>query len=593
MRGSMKRFFLCGFVALFLFNGVALGQSSTSVENRKQQLSSIPQEKVFAHHNATLFFVGEYLYYKLYVINAQNGKLSSISKLAYVALVNEDMERVFEHKVFLENSSGQGDFFIPPDIPTGEYKFVAYTQWMRNGNKNDFFQSSITIINPYRSTQVNSSVSNNGYSILEKSNTSTQNISVETTQPAIKISTDQELYGSRSKVSLKLQYEDNALNNGTYSLSVRKIDNITRPESSAPKLSNTTNKLVKPSEVKYLPEIRGEIITGRIESFDNKASLDDIKVSISLPEEKGYQFKVVSTDTQGQFSASLDKKYVKSKVYAQIMGDARMDYRIVLNELTKVDYPDMIFEKIRISPNLKEMIIERSVHNQIENSYFSVKPDSIKPLSPYFSVDLDKMTTYNLDEYTRFSTIRETLIEVVDLVWSKRVADGKFIFQVKPQKYDFYTTNDLAPLVIMDGIQVQDQTSLLSYNARNVKRISFLRDKYIIGPEIFQGVVLIETIDRDYIQPYLGAYSSVLSLNAPQSNKQYYKQKYTSENLTKKNKLLDFRYQLLWEPNLILIGGEANLEFYTSDIFGEFEIVLAGFSEKGKPYSVRQIITVR
>ncbi len=68
--------------------------------------------------------------------------------------------------------------------------------------------------------------------------------------------------------------------------------------------------------------------------------------------------------------------------------------------------------------------------------------------------------------------------------------------------------------------------------------------------------------------------------------------KYLSENGLKLDSLLDFRYQLFWEPNLSLDKNETNLDFYTSDLAGDFEITLAGFSEKGIPISLKRIFTV-
>ena len=43
---------------------------------------------------------------------------------------------------------GQGDFFLPADVVSGNYKIIAYTQWMKNGIDQHYFQSNIVIINP-------------------------------------------------------------------------------------------------------------------------------------------------------------------------------------------------------------------------------------------------------------------------------------------------------------------------------------------------------------------------------------------------------------------------------------------------------------
>ena len=110
---------------------------------------SIPQEKVFLHHNTSLLLTGEYLYYKLYCFNANTNKLSEISKMGYVELISENGTSIFKHKIKLINGLGQGDYFVPTSIPSGNYKLLAYTQWMRNGEKHNFFSSDISIVNPF------------------------------------------------------------------------------------------------------------------------------------------------------------------------------------------------------------------------------------------------------------------------------------------------------------------------------------------------------------------------------------------------------------------------------------------------------------
>jgi len=55
----------------------------------------------------------------------------------------------------------------------------------------------------------------------------------------------------------------------------------------------------------------------------------------------------------------------------------------------------------------------------------------------------------------------------------------------------------------------------------------------------------------------------------------------------------DDRYQLLWIPELSLSGKEIKIDFFTSDLTGEFEICIEGFSEEQKPISIRKSIYVK
>jgi hypothetical protein len=56
----------------------------------------------------------------------------------------------------------------------------------------------------------------------------------------------------------------------------------------------------------------------------------------------------------------------------------------------------------------------------------------------------------------------------------------------------------------------------------------------------------------------------------------------------------DFRNTLYWNPSVKPgIDGKAKIEFWTSDIAGDYEINVQGIAPEGKILSVRKIIKVR
>lgn len=592
---QVKKHILISIFVIFTGTICVFGQLAKSDYSQDIDYSTIHQEKIFIHYNNTLLFTGEYLYYKVYNLNSETSALSNLSKIVYVELVGEDKEAVFRHKMRLENSSGQGDFFIPTTVKSGNYKLIGYTQWMKNGGKNNFFQGEIAIINPYQSNQKEilkdtSIVSNNNSRSLV--NKKTQSIK-EANNESIKINIDQGTFKKRSKVSLKFEDVAKLYSGGTYSLSVRNIDTIEKSLMLTSKTFHSLqNKKEKTKNHIYLPEFRGELISGKISPEDSIIPVDNLNIAFSIPEKNGYDLKVVTTDKNGVFLVSLEKAYNGTKAFVQVLGEARQKYTIKLDPDSPMDYSDLTFNRFEITPQMREMIVERSVHNQIENSYFSIKPDSLKPTPTVIPVHKDIMNTYNLDDYTRFSTIRETLVEVIEFVWSKRIGRGEYTFQVKENDYDFYIKPDFSPLVIVDGIPVQNHDHLLEYNARNVRNISFIRDKYVLGSKIFQGVIDIETIDSNYASPYRGNHRIDVDLFKPLPIKKYFNQKYTEETKPDTDRILDFRYQLLWEPNLKLNGNMTVIDFFTSDITGNYEIRLEGFTVYGNPVSLRKVISV-
>jgi hypothetical protein len=68
-----------------------------------------------------------------------------------------------------------------------------------------------------------------------------------------------------------------------------------------------------------------------------------------------------------------------------------------------------------------------------------------------------------------------------------------------------------------------------------------------------------------------------------QSQREFYSPRYTTPDL-RGSRLPDQRHQLYWNPNVKLIDGEVNsINFYTSDVEGNFFIVIEGLSNNGLP----------
>ncbi len=104
-------------------------------------------EKIFAHTDKDFYAAGEIIWFKLYVVNATNNKPLSLSKVAYVEVLDSNNSGVLHAKITLHNGHGTGSFFVPLNTITGSYKLRAYTNWMKNFGADYFFEKNITIVN--------------------------------------------------------------------------------------------------------------------------------------------------------------------------------------------------------------------------------------------------------------------------------------------------------------------------------------------------------------------------------------------------------------------------------------------------------------
>ncbi|WOD43023.1 hypothetical protein [Hwangdonia lutea] len=551
-----------------------------------------PQEKIFVHFNSTFLVSGESLFYKIYCLNANTNAISKLSKIAYVELINTDKNTVLKHKIALKSGLGKGDFFIKASIPSGNYKIIAYTQWMRNNGENTFFQNDVTIINPFRTNKkLTVKTDKNQDTIMVNNDVRDNNIKVlnhPIKNEFVEIVTNKKTFLKREKVVLTLKPLKGKFSLGNYSVSVRKIDAVNAPSkrSSNSFINQNHLKIASKDSIFFLPELRGALLSGTMFSKKNNAPIPHAKVSLTIPGEHAI-FKIATTNSSGEFYFNLDETYKNTNAIVQVIGSNKDVYKVEINNYESPSYNNFVFNDFKLTPKLTDLILNKSIFNQIENAYHSVKRDSILPIDFKTPSYRYKEKKYILSDYTRFKTLKETITEVVDAVYVLQ-ENGDYTFHIK--FYNDTNKSDASALVLIDGILIQNHNSVTDFNANSIKSIGVVRDKYVYGGQLFNGIISIETLKGDYNPTIKGDYINRFEIDKPIVNKKYFKLDYSDSEL---NRIPDFRNQLLWHPNLNLISDENQISFYTSDIAGDYEISFEGFTNLGKPVTIKTHITVK
>ncbi len=572
--------------------GLPLGaQVRISSEEELKILGDTPMEAIYLHASGTLFMPGEYLYFSLYCINTQTYKLSDLSQVAYVQLIGEDNGVVFTRKIDLEKGRGQGDYFFPTALPSGNYKLVAYTHWMKNAGIPQFFKADLTFLNPYRADQeVFLNPDEDGGKCAGGMDPGSEGGAGQPSRD-LGLVLEKEKFAKGERVTLRVENFRGARGYGFYSLSVRRRDGLPGPgHVSATRYAESYPELLKRipqrvNDILSIPEQRGELISGQVSSPEGTA-LEGQWIALSLPG-PDFQVKKVRTDGEGKFYTYLTRPYGDRTGMAQVVSPGVEKASFNWYSLSEFEGEIPCFYRFELKPEMAAEIRMRSIHNQIENSYFEAKPDTLKIPAPSDPFEGEVPDVYNLDDYTRFATLQETLVELIEHVWVKREDNGEATFWVRqpmaPRGAD-YTTDP--PLVVVDGILVPDHNTLLEYDARRIKSIRVLREKYQLGGESYQGMVVIETIDNTYAETWQTPLGARFEFLPASPRKNYFRQMALPENLP------DFRHQLLWEPEISLQGGSQAYSFFTSRVPGTYEVILEGFTTYGKPISLQAAFEV-
>ncbi len=113
-----------------------------------QYRSRFIQEKLFVHTDKDTYISRELCWFRIYYTDAFYNRPASVSKIAYVELLDKNNLPVLQQKVSLKPGESDGSMIIPVNIPSGTYRLRAYTNWMKNFSPDYYFEKDIRIINP-------------------------------------------------------------------------------------------------------------------------------------------------------------------------------------------------------------------------------------------------------------------------------------------------------------------------------------------------------------------------------------------------------------------------------------------------------------
>lgn len=421
------------------------------------------------------------------------------------------------------------------------------------------------------------------------------------TKPLVELEMEKRQYKNREKVTIGLKMKDSL--SAHVSISVRGVEKeygknqlltsnlfengIIRTNSIdslifIDDLMLLYNNKFKTSELrpnkfaKHLPEVRGSLLTGKVTKNDSTPA-GRTNVYLTVPS-KEFLFFISRTDSTGRFFFNADQIYsnIGSEVILQVNPETCLNCKVFLDHEYLDDYTIFKPEELGMDFFSVSIIERRSIQSQIENAYYIQKKDSIKymrPRSKFYGVP-DKV--YRLANYVRFPTMEDIFIEyILEVILSKENDN----FKVKVMNLRKYEAFAETPLLLIDGVPIFDQQQLMNYNPLSIDRIEIIGRRYFYGPTEFQGIISVITNDGYGKQVTILRKEKIIPL---QVSKVYYSPDYGKDSKSLQ-RIPDYRTQLFWNPDVTLNKNEQSLEFYTSDIKGDFEIILEGVTKNGTP----------
>lgn len=144
-------------LCIFLFHSLLTAQNiekNETILTAFETYSELPREVVFVHLNKSIFIKEESIGFKAYVLDKDTKKRSLETKNLYCTIVDENENILKKQLIRIENGIGSGNIAIDSLFTTGTYTFKAYTNWMRNFSEPNYFQQSISIIDPEKTKEI-------------------------------------------------------------------------------------------------------------------------------------------------------------------------------------------------------------------------------------------------------------------------------------------------------------------------------------------------------------------------------------------------------------------------------------------------------
>ena len=505
-------------------------------------------ERTYVCTDRHSYVAGEDVFCSVFCFDGGSGSLSDFSSVAYVELISPEGSAV-RVKMALQDGRGAGRLRLPSTLPTGNYRLIAYTALNRNEEDMDYFRGSrvISVYNTLSASRQESVVLDAATAAVEGKDRPYGTAVEGKGRP----------YGAAAPAGLELEQRGDSLflrNSGTecldFCLSLSISDALPDPE--GPGLADflearSGDRTTLRTDAKLsIPEYEGEIVSIRV-----PAMYSGVTAVLSGP---GLRNDIYSStvDSTGLVSFYTGNIYGdRDLVFELNSRDVNDDFSLeVLSPFASPELDRDGVPELHLNGSVAEDLKRRSVAMQISR-HFGIDEymDSLQ-LRPDLLFKGGAMTIYEMDDYTRFPTMRETIVEYVREVQIRR-QDGEPVLKIVPGK-SFESYSSMLggnALVLVDGVPVSEHGRVLDLNPALLRRICIYPYDVSTGSCIYSGVVNFISFRGDMAGLQFPGRVRILDFHGVTFP--------VTVGAAKEDSLSpDYRYTRIWQPLLHLEAGE-------------------------------------
>jgi hypothetical protein len=338
----------------------------------------------------------------------------------------------------------------------------------------------------------------------------------------------------------------------------------------------TWSSVLKPPSAlpEFTPELQELVVHGKL--LDETGRPAKNIVAYFASPSNSIQLFTSFSDASGRIKFALKNFHGSRKVILQTDLNRDSLYEFKLDDPFVKEYRPAA-QSLALLPEFEKEITDRSIGMQIEDIFRkdTVENDVVKDTTSFYGT-ADEI--YYLDDFTRFPVMEEVMREYVPGVWVRKRKDG-FYFKVLDNVTKSVFQEE--PLVLLDGVPVFDIDKIMAFDPLKIRKLEVMTRLFFVGRVSFPGIVSYSTYTGDLGGFTLHPKSITIDFEGLQNKREFYHPKYDSET-TRSSREPDQRHLLLWSPEIKTVNGKAEVEFYTSDRSGTFQIDVHGISKNGR-----------
>jgi hypothetical protein len=405
------------------------------------------------------------------------------------------------------------------------------------------------------------------------------------------VSTDSPVYSTRGEVRLTISGIPTDIH--TLGVSVTATDpmgGFTRPSLAAwrPAPSTVT------SGEEWEAEWEGAIVTGKMVSSESgkETFFESSTPFVAFPGDEINLFGG-SVDPSGRVVVRTTRATGFDEVVTTMLGSGDERLRIDVDDpfvgAATLARPMPSFPLEAID---SESVRRESLAMQVQYSYVGDSLAVERRRPPMFW-DTPRYS-YRMKEWRRFATMREVMIEFVNIVQFRRsaryeAANRWHLWVANPE----FDAMHVDALVLLDGIPIFNHDIIFNYNPLLLERIDVYDGRYVLGGNLFFGIVALYTDRNSYPELMPDPYTQILSYPSPQARRVFYAPDY-GDPARLGSRLPDFRHTLYWNAEVAATDdGRADVSLFTSDMTGTWQVLVEGVTTSGRPVSATCRLEVR